>query len=441
MSDSASAESEVAAQSGEGTDSAYSVHRDQPPPSSPEGNWQELIDGIFNVPNTYRMLIEDSELEGPRVFLVQRWTEPISSVQAMKRLTNPDNHGYPSKEYELPKAMIDAFNAAVANGSKRLSEVVEKAIANSFYLEKLRKAEIKGEIPHYLKLRPREILYLPEENSGALNQEFRNRADEASKHMLDSLIRARQEYQVSLFQKTGRLRETVESIVLKHWLKAPNQSNSWDQTMPVNILMIDGEGNRISEAVPFSSIFFRAVMDQCRMHIGTVIENTYEKLSSKGNLAKKASEKMDAVIAEASSRPLQEALETRTKNIKRRYGDEEEDDPEGNEKAPQAAGAAGALPEPADRTPKKHHRGQPSKTYHRGGHSNTAAPRYNTAMGGTKGDLRITVNSGRGRASTPSHPPYDSTPMRGRGQGGRGRHQHWKTRGSHRGSREGWTSN
>ena len=131
----------------------------------------------------------------------------MKSKEATNKLTNPDKHGYDTEEHELPAAMIEAFNTAVETGSKRLELLTEQAVENDQYLRQLLMARERGEVPQFLKLRPKEIMYLPEERSKALNKEFQDLADEASKHMLNSLIATREEYQASLFQKTKAMRD------------------------------------------------------------------------------------------------------------------------------------------------------------------------------------------------------------------------------------------
>ena len=139
-------------------------------------------------------------------------------------------------------------------------------------------AKERGEIPQFLKLRPKEIMYLPEERSRALNKEFQDVADEASKHMLNCLITTREEYQASLFQRTKAMRDAVEMIVKQHWLAEPNQSNSWDQTMPATTVTRSDEGERITMTIPFSTIFFRAIMAKVKTRTGIVAEKTYDKI-------------------------------------------------------------------------------------------------------------------------------------------------------------------
>ena len=263
------------------------------------------------------------------------------------------------------------------------------------------------------------------------------------------------------------MRDVVEMIAKQHWLEAPNQGNSWDQTMPVNTISNSG-GERTTLAIPFSTIFFRAIMEEVKTRTGIVAEKTYEKFTSQAMRDKKAQQKRDAVVAEASARPLEEAIDTRAKHLKRRETQEgqedgekeDENDPTGNGEAPQAAGDAGATTEPAGRHPKKRHRGastgdgtHPSRgghssnaaAHHRGGSSNTAtAPHHKTKDGSSakRGGLHVTVMARGGRGNqTSSQAPHDHTPWRGRGRGERGRGQHWNTRGSSRGFRGGWSSN
>ena len=77
-------------------------------------------------------------------------------------------------------------------------------------------------------------------------------------------------------------------IVKQHWLAEPNQSNSWDQTMPVTTVTRSDEGERITMTIPFSTIFFRAVMAEIKIRIRIVAETTYEKLTNSAMRDKKA---------------------------------------------------------------------------------------------------------------------------------------------------------
>ena len=121
MSDPASASSEAAEHNlhGDGENVAPSAIREDEPSSSSQGDWQELIDEIFDIPITYKLVFEESELEvSSRLFQVKK-RRPMKSKEAAIRLTNPDKHNYDTKEHELPKAMIEAFNKEVDSGSKR----------------------------------------------------------------------------------------------------------------------------------------------------------------------------------------------------------------------------------------------------------------------------------------------------------------------------------
>ena len=212
------------------------------------------------------------------------------------------------------------------------------------------------------------------------------------------------------------------------------------------------ESMRVRRDIPFSTIFFKTVMEQCKVNVGKKVEQTYRHLAALDSIKQQAQVQHDAAIAQAAALPLEAAFKTRDKHLarQRNRGQEPGGDANhemGNAGAPDEADNAGASPLSASKRNREAtdamENPQRAAKAQRGGHSISAvapgrsheAPSatrgsITTAKQNRRGGLHVSVKTrGRGRSSTLNHPPNGFIQARGRGRGGgRGGAMHWHAR-------------
>ena len=398
------------------------------------------MNGWFPLSDNFRFNF--GETSSSRI-LVEPWDTPVSAEEAAERLRDPKS--YRNSHHAIPEAMATAFKTAVEKGTKIFSEVMVNNIENDHHLETLQKAKELGEVPPFLAVRLIKMKFLPEDRANALDREFQQRAHELSRQNLDSIISSRLEYKKELLEKANMVRGAVENTVKDLWLDGPNLGNTWDRTLKVTTLVREPGPERVfvRTDVPFSTIFFKTVLTECKIKVGQKAEEIYGKLAITASNKRKAQVQRDAAIATAAALPPEAARQAIQKHQARRNngqasnGEARRDS--GNAGAPSRADNAGAHPQSAKKRNREDTENpQRAVKTHRGGHSfNAVTPGHNheahSATRGARtathrgGSLSVSVAArGRGKTSTSTHPPRDGFQARGRGRGGeRGGAHHW----------------